>query len=303
MKASAYHPTLQKTKLGWILAGRLNNPSSFSQCITSLCASVNNSELNERLHKFWVIDDIHNDSKNQTREERCEEHFTKTTFKNDQDRYVVELPLKQESIDNLGGSRDIAFKRLQALERHFDRDPVLNENYSKFMHEYIALGHMQPIVERTLKEKGAYYMLHHYVAREVKSTRLRVVFDASCKTDNGMSLNDAVMIGLVIQDDLTSILLRFRTHHFVLVADIIKMYRQVLMHPSQTRLQRILWRNDKASDVQAFELITVTYGTAAASYFSTRCLFDLAEQHARISSRGLTLEAQFLCKRRSTSGS
>lgn len=83
-----------------------------------------------------------------------------------------------------------------------------------------------------------------------------------------------------MQQDLTSILLRFRTFVNVLVADIVKMYRQVLTHPTQTRLQRILWRNDPSQDVNTYELITVTYGTSSASFLVTRCLKDLAERHA-----------------------
>jgi len=50
------------------------------------------------------------------------------------------------------------------------------------------------------------------------------------------------------------------------------------MHPSQTRLQRILWRDDLSANV---ELITVTYGTASALFLATRCLKYLAKQHTQ----------------------
>lgn len=74
-----------------------------------------------------------------------------------------------------------------------------------------------------------------------------------------------------------SILMRFRTFQYVFVADIIQMYRQILIHPSQTRFQRILWRDDVSLDIKAYELNTITYGTASASYLATRCLKHLAE--------------------------
>jgi len=50
------------------------------------------------------------------------------------------------------------------------------------------------------------------------------------------------------------------------------MYRQILIHPSQTRLQRILWRNDPSANVDTYELTIVTYDTASASFLATRCL-------------------------------
>lgn len=281
IKSSDKHPTLQKTKLGWILAGKLSDYPSRSQRVTSLCTSVSNIELNDQLNKFWKMEEGSSSSKTYTLEEDlCEQHFVKTSFRNEQGRYVVQLPLKQSSVGYLGSSRDIALNRLRALERRLDKDPNLKSQYSNFIHEYIDLGHMRPTVERDINEVDTYYMPHHCVLREdAKSTKLRVVFDASCKTNSGLSLNDSMMVGPVIQEDLISMLLRFRTHRYVLVADIIKMYRQILVHPSQTKLQRILWRNDKTSDVQTFELVTVTYGTAAASYLATRCLLDLAERY------------------------
>ncbi|XP_036143404.1 uncharacterized protein LOC118645802 [Monomorium pharaonis] len=141
---------------------------------------------------------------------------------------------------------------------------------------------MRTITESDREEPNACYLPHHSVLKEdAKSTKLRVVFDGSCKTSTGLALNDCMPVGPVVQSDLISILLRFRTYRYVLVADIVKMYRQILLHPSQTHLQRILWREDKRAPVQAFELLTLTYGTTIASYLATRCLVDLADQFTK----------------------
>ena len=80
--------------------------------------------------------------------------------------------------------------------------------------------------------------------------------------------------------------MRFRFFTYVITADIIKMYRQILMHSSQTCLQRILWRNDLSANIDTYELTTVTYGTASASFLTIRCLKHLAEQHAHQFTRG-----------------
>lgn len=55
------------------------------------------------------------------------------------------------------------------------------------------------------------------------------------------------------------------------------MYRQILIHESQTSQQTILWREDASDEVEAFELVTVTYGTKPASFLAVRCLQQLAE--------------------------
>lgn len=52
-------------------------------------------------------------------------------------------------------------------------------------------------------------------------TKLRVVFDATCKSTSGLSFNFVLKIGETIQDDLSSILLGCRKQNFVLVGDIV----------------------------------------------------------------------------------
>nr|CAH7763012.1 unnamed protein product [Callosobruchus chinensis] len=57
------------------------------------------------------------------------------------------------------------------------------------------------------------------------------------------------------------------------------MYRYVFVSEEDRSLQRILWRFDKDSQIDVYELNTVTYGTAAASYLAIRCLFQLAHEN------------------------
>jgi len=52
----------------------------------------------------------------------------------------------------------------------------------------------------------------------------------------GCSLNDSLMVGSTIQEDLFSILTGFRIFKYALTADINKMYRQFLVDPNQTSL-------------------------------------------------------------------
>ena len=111
------------------------------------------------------------------------------------------------------------------------------------------------------------------------TTKLRVVFDGSSKTTNGLSLNDVLLVGPNVQQDLFSILLRFRTHKYVLIADIEKMYRQIRVADEDCHYQRILWRDSPLEPLRHYALRTVTYGTASASFLATRCLLQIARDH------------------------
>ncbi|XP_018373017.1 PREDICTED: uncharacterized protein LOC108767570 [Trachymyrmex cornetzi] len=83
--------------------------------------------------------------------------------------------------------------------------------------------------------------LRHTAHEESTTTKLRVVFDASCKTSSGQSLNDLLMVGPKIQQELMEILIRFQQHNYVLIANISKMFRQIKINKRDRALQRVLW--------------------------------------------------------------
>jgi hypothetical protein len=95
-----------------------------------------------------------------------------------------------------------------------------------------------------------------------------------------VSLNDLLMTGPKIQDDLFDIIQRFRLHRIVMSADIAKMYRQIWIHPDDRGLQRILWRSTPNQPITTYELNNVTYGTTSAPFLATRCLQQLIDDEA-----------------------
>lgn len=210
----------------------------------------------------------------------CEAHFQQNVRRNQEGRFIVKLPVDDEKLQQLGDTKEIARRRFLSLERRLLRHPDIRSQYRDFMREYIKLGHMSEVKE-SMESELSYYLPHHAVLKESSTTtKLRVVFDASCKGTTGLSLNDALLVGPNTQDDLFSILTRFRTFRFAMTADITKMYRQVHFDKSQRSLQRIFWRENPQDELKTFELHTVTYGTASASFLAIRSLRKLAEDES-----------------------
>lgn len=177
----------------------------------------------------------------------------------------------------LENSREVAINRFLALERKFARQPEFKTEYVAFMREYQQLGHMRA-ANISPENKFRVFLPHHAVTKQSSTTtKTRVVFDASSTYSRGKSLNDALCKGPVLQSDLFSLILRFRCFKYVLCADVEKMYRQILIEKEQTLLQSIVWREDPNSEIQDFELLTVTYGTKPASFLAVKCLHQLAE--------------------------
>jgi len=82
------------------------------------------------------MDDISTQPHNYTMEENiCERHFLDNMFQNSQGRYTVKLPIKEQILNNIGDSRESAFKRLKGIERCFKRDPTLKFQYAAFLND------------------------------------------------------------------------------------------------------------------------------------------------------------------------
>lgn len=112
------------------------------------------------------------------------------------------------------------------------------------------------------------------------TTRLRVVFNGSWNVSSDTSLNQNLLVGRNLLPALNDVLLRWRWHKYVLVADIEKMYRQVFVHEDDRDLQRIVWRNSSDHEIAEFKLNTVTYGLACAPFLALRTLQQLAYDEA-----------------------
>ncbi|GFW64446.1 integrase catalytic domain-containing protein [Trichonephila clavipes] len=70
------------------------------------------------------------------------------------------------------------------------------------MNEYESLGHMSLVNSRSHTSKDQNFLPHHAVIKPSSlTTKLRVVFDASCKTTNGTSLNSLLELILNSSND------------------------------------------------------------------------------------------------------
>jgi len=102
---------------------------------------------------------------------------------------------------------------------------MLKIQYAAFLDEYLLMGYMRRLEPSTAEEPISFYLPHHCVFKTVEQTsKIRIVFDASCRNSSGVSLNDTLLVRPTIQQDLISILMRFRFFIYVITADIIKMY-------------------------------------------------------------------------------
>ncbi|XP_061729385.1 uncharacterized protein LOC133534298 [Cydia pomonella] len=275
-------PTSKRTylipsKLGWLVAGPVEGATTHINTSTTrshFCLA----DLSTQMTKFWETEELPPEAdsiKNgiEFDSHPIEKHFVDNTYRQSDGRFVVRLPLK-DTPDCLGNTFNIAKKRLLNLEKRFSKQPELKSMYVDFINEYRDLGHLS----ESRQCYTANHLPHHPVMKESESTRLRTVFNASCPTSSGYSINDIQLVGPNIQNSLFDILLRFRQYRYVLSGDIEKQYRQILMNELDRNLQVILWREDEHLPIRSLTLNTVTYGFASSSWLAARCLWQLGAE-------------------------
>ena len=263
--------------MGWIVS----DPASSSACLLEsqprAFHCVRDRELDELVRQFWAQEVVASPTTGRLSQEdiACEEHFKRAHTRNPDGRYMVRLPFRDRPVRG-GNSREIAAQMCGRMMRRFQRDPTFQQLYVDFMKEYLALGHMEP--SSCLPSTDEFFLPHHGVlSGSSTTTKLRVVFNGSRATSDGVSLNDTLHAGPKLQSELIDVLLRWRCPAYVYTADVEKMFRQILLHPDGRRYQQIIWSDDISMPPSAFQLSTVTYGLKCAPYHSTRVLRQLAE--------------------------
>lgn len=107
---------LQKTKLGWIISGKIGEieKSNKSKCLVSL------DQMNSNNYKLWEIEEVDSSRKFLSESEFKAEKFFEETITRDKisGRYTVRLPFN-ENIRQLGESYKLAERQFFALERKF----------------------------------------------------------------------------------------------------------------------------------------------------------------------------------------
>ena len=81
------------------------------------------------------------------------------------------------------------------------------------------------------------------VRQDKETTKVRVVYDASARSD-GPSLNDCLHPGPKFDQRIFDLLLRFRVHRVALIADIEKAFLMVSVAKDDRNSLRFLWIDD-----------------------------------------------------------
>ena len=150
--------------------------------------------------------------------EKLEQGITQTEHRH----YKMPLPFKERP--QLPDNRQLAENRLNQLKRKLTRDEKYKKDYVTYMNDIIERGDAEETDDNGSAGE-TWYIPHHGIYHPKKPERLRVVFDCSAK-HKGTCLNEHLLNGPDMINNLTGVLLRFRQHQVALLCDIEKKNHQ-----------------------------------------------------------------------------
>ena len=276
---SNYSPVAIRTRLGYVLSGPINLPSGYetssylniSHSMKTECSVLKEDFLSQdgtirrELNKFWDYETLG------IRADECDESKVYADqIKFNGTRYEASLPFKQDH-PVIPDNYRLAQGRLCSLLRRLRSEPQVLHQYDNVIKEQLATGVVELANdEKTVEPGNVHYIPHREVLREDRSTtKLRVVYDASSKQNDQISLNDCLLPGPPLTPLIFNILLRFRVNQVAIVSDLEKAFLNVEINPKQRDLLRFLWVENVDSpnpQVQTLRFNRLVFGLVSSPF-------------------------------------
>ena len=153
--------------------------------------------------------------------------------------YEMPLPLKSPHI-KMPNNRPQAYTRLMRLKSRFKSDHQYFSDYKQFMDHKLE-NCAERIDDKNQEKSGKVdYVPHHGVYHKKKPGKIRIVFDCSALYE-GTSLNQKLLQGPDLTNNLVGVLCRFRNEPIAFSCDVEGMFNQFLVNKEDRDLLGFLW--------------------------------------------------------------
>ena len=297
-------PYAIKTRLGWGIIGPTNVNVSPSDDVASHCHRILTREIGStRVEEKFRLDtrakkvmnprevlrmfelDFSERERDQAAPSKEDRRFIAIvkdgiTYRNGE--YEIPLPMK-ENASNLPNNRVMAANRLKPLKKRLESNPKYREDYITFMDKVISNGYAEKVRndERCITDgKPVWYIPHHGVYHPKKPNKIRVVFDCSAQFQ-GESLNNHLLQGPDLTNNLTGVLCRFRRKPVAVMCDIEAMFYQVKVPVRYRDYLCFLWwqDGDMLKEPEEYRMTVHLFGAASSPGCSNFALKSAANDN------------------------
>ena len=263
---------------------RANSGLIFSGIIPPHFITVNLPSLRINCHKLlvsvpdikemWKLESIGIYEPPVTLDEKYTlDNFDETVVRNEKGQYIVRLPFKTS--ERPPTNYNLAYAQILSQIRKFKTDPIIHKTYEKILADYISKGFIEKVDPKLDTDQNWHVMPHHHVKKDSISTPIRIVFNASSKTQNELSLNDTLYPGPSLTTKLMDTVVNFRTRKYAITADISKAFLRILLESSDRNYTRFLFCHDLVAypvQLTTYRFCVVPFGVTSSPFLLAKTL-------------------------------
>ena len=176
----------------------------------------------------------------------------------------LELPLPFKESVKIPNNSAVVFKRTENALNRLRKNPSKLDACVKNMQHCIDQGYIEQVPMSKVEDPDAIYIPVHDVTHPKKG-KTRMVFDASFSY-RGVSLNDALLQGPNLINEMSGVFLRFRESPVAFSCDIQDMFYNFRVPANQRDKLRFYWfdDNDPHKEIVSFRAKTHLFGLTSS---------------------------------------
>ena len=259
-----------RTKLGYVLSGPVtsdnnNNKPSIAQLFVN-SDTRDQAELKKNVETFWSLESlgIEHPKTVKSREFEVDQYISEIQY--DGNQYTAKLPWRSD-FPTLPTNYNLCIARTRSTIRKLAKTGHL-KTYGDIIAEQERRRFISRVPEERLNVTPCHYLCHHAVFRDSATTPLRIVYDCSCKSSaSAPSLNDCLLSGPALHNNIVSIMLQFRLGEIGIVSDAEKAFLQIKLDSADRDFTRFLWLRDPEdpeSDLICYQFDVVIFGAKSS---------------------------------------
>ena len=245
------------TKPKWVLNNESTPYAGHYTCTRIVCESKPELELTES----WDLECIGITQENLSPSERKTVSIVRSSLEKSDKGHIIRLPFKDESRPSVN-YRD-AKGQLNSLMQRVSHDKILSKQCDEIENTYLKKDFIEEIPNEPI---AGHYLPHHPVFQKSATTPVRIVFNASSKSTDSISLNDCLLTGPSLTAKLHDILLTFRQGKFAITADISKAFHRIIVNEQDRDHLKFLWFNLETEEQRTFRFLVVMFGATCSLY-------------------------------------
>ena len=194
------------------------------------------------------------------------------------------IPFKSTSLPD---NRAAVQQRMKStLKKMMRSEPEIFVKCKEIIHKYLEKGYIELVPDAETKSTGITNYIPWFVVKHPFKDSIRIVFDAKA-TYKGSSLNDHILPGPDLTNELRGVIFRFREGVVAVVADIEGMYHAFKVAPQHRDALRFFWVDE--SDTENLKIYRATshpFGCRSSGAIASYCLRKIGHDATDLSEGG-----------------